>query len=375
MNKLTLRKLLRQLPSRQLYALLASHQLSIASSRPKEELVATLHAHLITPTIVPAIIAQLDTVAKDGLRHLLATQGTLPVNTFEARYGPLRPYRPWRKDEQAGDPEPWLAPISATETLWYLGLIYRDPPKRKPGVVQCYVLPVELMALIADALGSHAEDGEPVAQSDGRAVIGYPGRNGPLDHHLAIWLATVHAGLDGKGVKPVHKRWLPPSVVALLCTRLGLDQEVGFTPIRSERHHPYLAFLHYLALAADLVAVMPTAFQLTPTAWQWLAADREDRRRQFMDAWQQAPAAAAHPFDFRWEPLSLQARAFVTTQLSHLPVDGQIPLQQVVEQWHLSDAFHLLPDSRLADWHDEATLFDPLTALICGPLHWLGLVE
>lgn len=126
---------------RHLLAILAAHGLSISTSKAKTPLIAQLHTHLTKPETLVAIIAQLDPTAKDALRTLVTADGALPVHTFEARFGPIRPYKPWRKDENAGDPQPWLAPISATETLWYFALIFRDPPKRQPGITQHYVIP------------------------------------------------------------------------------------------------------------------------------------------------------------------------------------------------------------------------------------------
>ena len=67
------------------------------------------------------------------------------------------PYRPWRKAETTTVP-PWQAPISTTETLWYLGLIYCDPPKPQPGRVQHYVLPADLLPHLAVHLAPAAVD-------------------------------------------------------------------------------------------------------------------------------------------------------------------------------------------------------------------------
>lgn len=355
----------------QLVALLAAHQLARAAHDQKAALVKQLAHHLTQPATIAAIVAQLTAAGKDALRQLLMADGALPIHTFETRYGPIRPFKPWRKDQDPAERQPWLAPLSTTETLWYRGLIFRAPPHRQPGVVPHYVLPADLADLVAAALGLAPPD-----QRDKRhegLLLGQPGRNGGLDHHLAIWLATVHAGLEGKGVTPVHQRWLPPSVVALLCTRLGLDQDLGFTPLRSERHHPYLAFLHYLALAADLVAVTPAAVQLTPTGWAWLEAAAPSRRQQLIAGWQGAPIELARPFAFRWEPLSPAARTLVVEPLA-TQVAAHPTVATLVAQWRLLDPYGYLPGPRLAHWHDETSHYDPLTALITGPLHWLGFL-
>ena len=353
-------------PSRHLFALLANHGFAIASSRPKLTLINQLERHLKQPETLTSIIAQLDVTAQAALRALLAADGALPVHTFETRFGPIRPYRPWRKDEVAGADQPWRAPISTTETLWYLGLIYRHPPKPTPGVVQHYIIPTDLVALLTPLLHQVSQN----AGAVDTAVVALPGRHGGLDHHLAIWLAT----LNERTIAPVHKQWLPPSLVALLCRRLSLDQDRAFTPIRSERHHPYLAFLHYLALAADLIAITPTAFQLTPTAWAWLQADLPTRQQQLHAAWHRAAVELAHRFHFRWEPLTPQARAFIREQLAKLPPDQPHRPLDLIAHWRLLDSRALLPGPRPTDWRDETTLYDPLAALLTGPLHWLGLI-
>ena len=141
-------------PWRQLLAIMGAHHCSTSTRQTKNAVIHHLHEHLTTIATLTSIVAQLNAMAKDALRHLLAANGSIPVHTFEQRYGPIRPYKPWRKDEQAGAPQPWLAPISTTETIWYLGLLYRDPPKRTPGLVQHYVLPAELLPLLAGIVNS-----------------------------------------------------------------------------------------------------------------------------------------------------------------------------------------------------------------------------
>ena len=356
-------------PWKQLTALLAAYQLPRTAQQTKAQVIEQLHHHLLQTATITSIIAQLDGSAQAALRALLAAAGALPVHTFEHRFGLIRPYRPWRKADATGADQPWRTPISTTETLWYLGLLYRDPPKPTPGFIQHYLIPAELVP----PLRAHLALDQPTPFAP--PPLPHPGRNGPLDHHLAIWLATVHAGHDGQGVAPVHGRWLPPTVVALLCTRLGLDQAPTFTPIRSERHHPYLAFLHYLALAADLVAVTPTAFQLTPTAWAWLAVAAATRHRQLAAAWHNAQVDLAQPFAFRWEPLSPAARTLVMAQLTAQLAPPRLAVTTLVAQWRLLDPYAYLPGPRLAHWHDEDSLYDPLTALITGPLHWLGFIS
>lgn len=276
---------------------------------------------------------------------MLAADGALPVHPFAQRFGTIRPYRPWRKDEPAAD-APWLAPISTAETLWYLGLIFRDPPQPQPGQVQHYVLPADLRPVLAAHLA-------PAAATPAQTAHPQPGRLGALERDLAVWLATLHGPPTATAVRPVHTRWLPPTLVATLCQRLGLDADPAFTPIRSERHQPYLAFLHYLAQAADLIAVTPAAFQLTSAAWAWLAADTPTRHRQLYQAWLTAPADLARPFAFPWEPLSPAARADLLPHLARLGEQPPQPLAAVVDQWRLHDHLERLPAPHPLTWYAD----------------------
>ena len=147
-------------PFKQLTAILAAHNLQRAAKDKKVDVIEQLHGLLTNPNILSKIIAQLPPEAKEALHRLLTAEGSLPVHTFEERYGPIRPYRPWRKDEDAGVKEPWLTPISVTERLWYLGLIYKDPPKPKAGTYQYYILPTELLLPLSQLLGREVQDPE-----------------------------------------------------------------------------------------------------------------------------------------------------------------------------------------------------------------------
>ena len=363
----TLTHYLSQSSWQHLKALLAIHHLPRAAADAKATLIPVLSQHLVQPATLATMLTQVDAFGKDALRALLAADGALPVHTFAQRFGPIRPYRPWRKAETTTVP-PWQAPISTTETLWYLGLIYCDPPKPQPGQVQHYVIPADLLPHLALHLAPAAVD--PALRPQPQ-----PGRLGTLERHLALWLATLHG--PPTMVRPVAGRWLPPTLVATLCQRLGLDADPAFTPIRSERHHPYLAFLHYLALAADLIAVTPAAFQLTPTAWAWLAADTATRHQQLYQAWRDAPAALARPFDFPWETLTPAARADLLPHLARLCEQPPQPLSVLVDHWRLHDHLGRLPASRPVTWYADETepLHDPLLALCTGPLHWLNLID
>ena len=81
---------------KQLTAILAMHHLQRAAKDTKVNLIEQVHLFLTNVNTLTTIITQLDTDSKDALHRLLAADGALPVHTFEARYGPIRTYKPWR---------------------------------------------------------------------------------------------------------------------------------------------------------------------------------------------------------------------------------------------------------------------------------------
>lgn len=328
--------------------------LPLRRGQRKADAVAALADELNTAVGITTMIAQLDSEAQAALAALVAANGQLPVVTFAQRFGAVRP-----PDTTA---KPWLAPISATEQLWWIGFLYLHPPRRKPGVIQAYALPAELLPLVSQALPATREEGalDPWQR---------PGRPADFWWHSTLWLATI----AGAAVRVTHGRWLPPTLLNTLAARMGLDQEADYRASRSERQLPYLAFLHYLAEIAALVQG-EQLLQATPNGWQWLAADDATRRQLLWQQWCAAPADQAFPYRFAWEPCSPQAKALLCTELRRLSSTHFVPLHEVIAALHLKDNWGLLPGSPLWTPDGERSA-EPLAALLCGPLFWLGLID
>ena len=339
---------------RRLLAMMASHGLPCSTRWRKADLIQALHTHLSQPDVLRHTVTRLSKSAQDALAALLRADGALAAHTFTATYGAIRSYRPWRKDSQPQ--QPWQNPASPAERLWYLGLLYMHPPKPAPRVTQQAIVPADLLPSLRGLL-LDSRTGEPVH------LLSRPGHPADPLWHVALLLAT----LEEKAVRPLKGGWLPPRTLAALASRIGLNLDEEYQPSRSERRMPYLAFLHYLAVAAGLMAG-DGRLGLTTLAWQWLADRPEARWRALWEGWLAATADAAQPFRFPWASLGPQARELVLAQVRRLPLDGFIPLTQVVEQAHLSDERGLLAQP----WNQEE---DPVIALIAGPLFWLGILD
>ncbi|MCE7987670.1 MAG: WYL domain-containing protein [Caldilinea sp. CFX5] len=444
---------LRQTPWRQLLGIMAANGLSASTRWPKADLVAALQAHLQQPTWLTTIIPAFPAAVQQALQALLQAGGQLPAAGFQERYGALQPYRPWRTaaaaagprtphapDEEPALPPPWQAPATPAAALWWRGLIYLHPPKADPRIPQQITLPAELLPPLQQLLAQ-----DPIILSSSHLVTlssARPGQPPDLCWHLALWLATLAAA----PVRTLRGGWLPPNTLHALAQRVGLveadapfsGRKAAHRP-RSERAFPYLAFLHYLACAADFVNRVPPQgglLALTPLAWRWLAAEHSAQWQQLWAAWRQPVVAVAGPLASLWPSFTPNRQELLLAQLRRLPTDHYIPLADLVEQVHLHDRYQhfgpppgvaapslvttpaaassgvftlpttfadsdagdpaadLAPPLPAADPHsDQGDLFDdfrdpdsaelpvdpladnPVAALCTAPLFWLGLVD
>ena len=80
--------------------------------------------------------------AHEALQTLLACGGELPAHRFLDQLDPVRPYRPWHNGSLRA---PWRNPVSPTEHLWFLGLIYFLPI----GLDNMATIPDSLLGLLS----------------------------------------------------------------------------------------------------------------------------------------------------------------------------------------------------------------------------------
>lgn len=146
----TLHHYFQQTTWRRLTAMMASLGLLTRRGQRKTDSIDQLYRHLSKQSLLGDSIPHLDADAQNGLAALVRSEGALPIHTFERRFGPIRDYKPWRKGQEhrSESPErPWLSPISATDRLWYLGLIYRHPHCLRAGQPQHFVLSKEIQTI------------------------------------------------------------------------------------------------------------------------------------------------------------------------------------------------------------------------------------
>jgi hypothetical protein len=254
----------------------ASHRTLIAIARcqgfrahkgiPKDSLVRQLADHLGDAARLHALLDDCRPDERRALHRLAASDGRMPAHDFTRQFGPIRPYRPWRTDSVR---HPWRNPISISERLLYLGLIYLTRGNRERGEPAQVVLPAEFLSRIAPpaptvALGLPAtEPGEPVDPC--------------LD--MAIWLAY----LQQMDVRPLHGRWLSPVHIRRVAARLRPPEPVQGA--RSELQTDRLRFIHYLGESLGLIAVTGGRLKPAPRALAWLEKPTPSQWRDLWDAW------------------------------------------------------------------------------------------
>ena len=103
---------------RMLRAIAYAHGRTFDAQLSKEDALRHTLAWLADHSFLKNTLNQLPPQA-----HLAA--GSLPRHLFEARFGPIREYRPWRAESPQA---PWRDPASPAETLYYLGLVFISAP-------------------------------------------------------------------------------------------------------------------------------------------------------------------------------------------------------------------------------------------------------
>lgn len=120
----------------------------------KENSVKTL-ANSLPQLDIPQELIYLPPLEAEAIRALVAKNGRLQAASFGRQFGRIREMGPGALERE----EPWYEPQSATEDLWYRGLIYKTMDKTDDGMVEFFYLPDEYLAQFEPADFKPEEDG------------------------------------------------------------------------------------------------------------------------------------------------------------------------------------------------------------------------
>ena len=313
---------------------------------------------------VEEIVDLLPEAARAALGDLVANAGRLPWQLFTRRYGEVREMGPARRDRERPDRNP----ASPAEELWYRALLARSFFDTPNGPQEFAYIPDDLLNLLPDT--SHPEEGP----------LGRPAS--PAERAFTI---------------PVNDHILEHACTLLAALRLELpaDELEGLAAAWSSGPQPLnLSALQSILSASGLLdeqgGVQPEPARL------FLEAPRGEALLQLFSAWLHSPdinelrLLPGLGVEGEWRNDPLQARQAILGFLPGLPKDTWFSLPAFVEairqahpdfqrpagdydSWYLRDARSGEFLRGFAHW--EAVDGALIRFLICGPLHWFGVLD
>jgi hypothetical protein len=324
---------------------------------------------MLDPQNVDELIETLPAEARKALQELLVQNGRMPWPRFAKKFGEVREMGAGRRDRD----RPYLQPISATEMLWYRGLVGRAFFDGPSGPEEYAYIPDDLIPYLPTRHGNRSN-------SLGRKAS-----------------AKEHAHPI-----PVSDRILDDACTLLAALRLDKPAQ----SISAYASHPDLSTsprsLYPLSeefilslLEAGLLLASDGAPQPEATR-AFLEAGRGEALAKMARIWlESARVNELHlvpglKFEGEWENDPLQARGSILDILSGVPADTWWNLKSFV-----ADVRDNYPDfQRPAGDYDSWFIRNPETGeylrgfehwdevdgaliryMITGPMHWLGLFD
>ncbi len=327
-------------------------------------------AHRLHQLNLPEEMAYLPPEETEGLTDLVAAGGRIPVATFERTHGEVRLMGPGKLERE----EPWLDPVSATEALWYRGLIYRGFDETADGTREFYFLPTELFAKFPQT-----------------AV------KGQVLKETAVVTPTLQPMPTPRATETADT-----SAVDDLTTLLALAQKTSLQPDKLDKLNLLLlnpqpdrrSLLITLANEMGLVKQTEEGVRPSKQAVTWLKSSRESQLRALADAWSRTawndlrhtPGLQCEGDNWQNDPILAH-----TALLDTLPRSTEwFRLTDLVATMKMNDPDFQRPDGDYNTWYirdlssdDYLTGFESwdrvegrlLHFLVQGPLSWLGLAE
>ena len=351
-----LKTCLERTPRRNLLVMARLRGVAAKHDTPKAELVERLHHASLDPRDINRQLRKLSPDEVKALEALVAAGGQMGLGRFTRRFGPIRPYKPWREDSPR---HPWRNPISPAERLWYLGLIFQTTAEA--GTEPLVVIPGDLLPLLPirepPSLAEKLRPAPSITEVSGEGAA-----TTDLLHDLALLLSSLHR----QDVRPLYGRWLAPRHLHDWNRRCACPEDLA--GVRSELQTGRLRFIHYLAEVAALVAPTSSYLKPTPAAWEWLATSPTEQLRALWKSWL-APTDVTRTLWRRYrlpgheEGSPLEAVNCLVDGLAHCPTDEPFALDSLIEALQSAD-------ETLAGCPTET-----LDGLLTGPLAWLGILD
>lgn len=306
-------------------------------------------------------IEELPDPALSAMGDLIHHGGRLPWALFLRRYGELRVMGPGRRDRE----RPHLRPNSITETLWYRGLLGRAFLEGDSGPQEFAYLPEEWLDFIRPVVNKKEEPlGRPATPAE--RAHAHLVTDQILDSACSL-LAAIRTGLPEEAAfmrQGTQPEPLGPTPLKALLKCAGLLDENGMPapePVREFLETQRGQALAFLVLA-------------------WLKCSSFNELRQLPGLLMEGD----------WQNETIRTRRAVLAFLGRLPESTWWSLPALVAAVRESQPDFQRPAGDYDSWfiseresgrflrgfeHWEAVDGALLRYMICGPMHWLGLVD
>lgn len=305
----------------------------------------------------------------EALKDLIAAGGRMPVAAFSRKHGEVRMMGPGKLERE----EPWFDPVSASESLWYRGFLYRAFDETADGVLEFYYLPDEMMAQFSQTAVS---DPTPATEENKQTLS-------PLPSPEVVQTAVTDAVDD-----------LTTLLAIAQTTPELLDNPPSLSRYLQNSDSDRQSMLMTLADEMGLLRHTENGLRPTRTAVSWLQLSREAQLQEMANAWSSSIwNDLCHTPGLRcegegWSNDPLLARTALLEKLAQ--TREWYSLKAIVTLIKETDPDFQRPDGNYDTWYVRDLQSDAyvrsfanwdlvegrlLRFLIQGPLYWLGMVE
>ncbi len=337
----------------------------------KREMISQLAEEMLQPAAVARILEILSAEERAALDEVIAARGSIKAAPFTRRRGEIRSFGPGSLRRE----QPWRAPVSPIEMLWYRGLIYKGFAKLDDYIGEVIFIPHDLLALLPDAaLPPVTLQLNPVPA---------PAQTYTL--FLVKEIFSLLTYLQRENVHPTTDGKLRKLARQAVLARMENKDELGF------------ALGYYVATQMELLSIKDGVLKPSPEARRWLKASPEARLHAVRTTWRDSDwDELCHIAALQCESADKRQVDARETRHNFLNLLAQCPAQEWLSIADLIDAVKMnAPDFQRSDgnyktwyirdiaedkylvgfehWEDvEGRL---IRHFVTQPLAWLGIVE
>jgi len=365
--------------------------IELTSSDPAEAAVE-LAESLCDAELLEEVVTTLPKDGRSALMALAADDGRMPWVAFARRFGDLREMGPGKRDRE----QPHLRPSSAAEVLWYRGLLAKAFFNGEKGLQEFAFIPDDLFLALdfAGLISEPARDELPSLSDEIVYTEDADASEAATLREINPPLARSGADTDilGRPASPAEKnaliltndRILDDACSYLAALRMGVEPPTMQIP--SSVLHDFLlvsgligpAGPHPEAVKSFLEAPRDKAMTTLQEAWQpseWFNELRQLPGLVFEGAWSNQPLITREFLLNLLEPIPdgqwWSLPAFVREIKTRFP-DYQRPAGDY-DSWFIKRASDGVYLRGYANWDEVDGAL--IRYLICGPLHWLGMLD